>query len=263
MSALAWRGVSVALGGRPVLCGVDLTLAEGEVLVLAGRNGAGKTTLLRLGTRLLSPDAASVELGGRPLGALSRRALAREIALVPQETAVPFPFQVGEVALMGRAPHLGLLGFESPADVAAARAALARVGIGALADRSILEVSGGERQLAMVARALTQDARILLLDEPTAHLDLRRRLELLGMLRQLAAEGRSALVVSHDLALSLRFADRIALLDEGRILAVGPPAETLRPELVRRAFGVEAEVLLAGDGAPVLVPRAPAEPGTA
>jgi iron complex transport system ATP-binding protein len=257
VTALAWRGVALALGGRPVLRGVDLTLAPGEVVVLAGRNGAGKTTLLRLATRLVSPDSGEVTLGGRPLAALGRREIARRIALVPQETTVPFPFRVGEVVLMGRAPHLGLLRFESPADVEAARAALARVGIEALADRSILEVSGGERQLAMVARALAQDAEVLLLDEPTAHLDICRRLELLGLLRALAAEGRSALVVSHDLALAAGFANRVAILEEGRILADGPPGETLQPDVIRRAFGIEAEILTDSAGTPVVVPVVP------
>ncbi len=188
---------------------------------------------------------------------LGRREIARRIALVPQETTVPFPFRVGEVVLMGRAPHLGLLSFESRADVEAARAALAQVGIEHLADRSILEISGGERQLAMVARALAQDAQVLLLDEPTAHLDLCHRLELLELLGALAARGRSALLVSHDLALSARFANRIAILAEGRILAQGPPAEALEPDLIRRAFGVDAEILVDSAGAPVVVARAP------
>jgi iron complex transport system ATP-binding protein len=174
---------------------------------------------------------------------------------------VPFPFSVAEVVLMGRAPHLGLLGFESKRDLGIARRAMDRLGIGHLASRSILEVSGGERQLAMVARALAQEARILLLDEPTAHLDVSRRLEVLALVRELAAEGRSALVVSHDLGLAARECDRVALLAEGRILAAGPPAEILEPALLRRAFGVEAEILRSADGAAVVVPRRPPQPG--
>jgi iron complex transport system ATP-binding protein len=207
--------------------------------------------------------AGCVELLGRPLAAFSARELARAVAVVPQETAVPFPFRVAEVALMGRAPHLPLLGFESRDDERRAREALERVGIADLAERSILEVSGGERQLAMVARALVQETPVVLLDEPTAHLDVARRLDLLGLVRGLAAEGRAVLVVSHDLGLSARFADRIALLGDGRVLAAGPAAETLAPELLRRAFGVEAEVLVTSDGAPVIVPRraAPAPGG--
>ena len=257
MSALRFEAVEAELGGRPVLRGVDLALAAGEVVVLAGRNGAGKTTLLRVATRVVPASGGRVELLGRPLAAYSARELARSVAVVPQETGVPFPFRVAEVALMGRAPHLPLLGFESRDDVRRTQAALTRVGIAELAERSILEVSGGERQLAMVARALVQETPVVLLDEPTAHLDIARRLGLLALVRELAADGRAVLVVSHDLGLSARFADRIALLGEGRVLAAGPPAATLTPDLLRRTFGVEAEVLVTSDGAPVIVPRRP------
>ena len=255
---LAFEGVEARLGERDVLRGVDLALAEGEVLGVLGANGAGKTTLLRIASRVLRPSAGRVLLAGQPIERLGRRALARALAVVQQESFVPFAFRVGEVVLMGRAPHLGLLGFESPADVTLACAALERVGITALADRPLLGLSGGERQLVMVARALAQDPQVLLLDEPTAFLDLRHRVEVLELVRAVAREGRSALVVSHDLALVARFCDRLALLAEGRILASGRPAEVLTPELLRRAFGIEAEVLAAPDGTPVVLPRASA-----
>ncbi len=175
--------------------------------------------------------------------------------MVPQDTPVSFPFRVIEVVLMGRSPHLGVLGFESRADVALARDVMARVGIEAFADRSILDLSGGERQLVLIARALTQEPRILLLDEPTAHLDLAHRVAVLDLVRDFARDGRSALVVSHDLSLSARASDRLALLSEGLVLDCGTPAEVLTPENLMTAFGIRADVIQAPDGSPLVVPR--------
>jgi iron complex transport system ATP-binding protein len=257
---LAVEGVAVRLGVRQVLRDVDLVVGAGEVVALAGRNGAGKTTLLRVATRVLEPERGCVRVAGRPLPSYSRRRLARGVAVVPQETRFPFPFRVAEVVLMGRAPHLGWLGFEGPRDLELARAAMARVGIEALAGRSILELSGGERQLAVVARALAQDPDLLLLDEPTAFLDLRHRIEVLQVVRELADAGKAVLVVSHDLVLAARFCDRMALLAEGAVLAVGPPAEVLTPAHLWAAFGVEADVVKGPDGIPVVLPRQLAGP---
>jgi iron complex transport system ATP-binding protein len=248
-------GVALALGGKPLLRDVNLSLGAGEVLGLLGRNGAGKTTLLRVATRVLRPDGGEVRLEGRSLEAYSRRDLARAMAVVPQETQVPFAFRALEVVLMGRAPHLGLLGFESSQDLARAKDAMARAGVSHLAERPVTLLSGGERQLVVLARALAQDAPILLLDEPTAFLDLRHRLEVLTLVRALARAGGSALVVSHDLGLAARFCDRLALLGDGEILAAGPPAEVLRPEHLRRAFDIEADVVNGPGGVPLVVPR--------
>ena len=246
-------GVGVRLGETSVLDGIDLSIAPGEIVLLAGRNGAGKTTLLRVAAGLVTPSAGSARIAGHDMAKLGRRAVARQVALVPQDTQVPFPYAVSELVLMGRAPHLGLLGFEAAADRDRVAAALARLGIAELAERSILELSGGERQLVSIARALVQDTPLLLLDEPTAHLDVARRLELQTLLRELAAEGRSIVLVSHDLGAAAASADRLALLAEGRILATGAPAEVLTPDRLRTAFGVEARWLETEAGA-LLVP---------
>jgi iron complex transport system ATP-binding protein len=259
-AALAFADVRVHLGGREVLSGFSLELRPGEVLGLAGANGAGKTTCLRAASGLLHPAAGRIELAGRPLASYARRELARRVAVVPQEAPFAFPFRAGEVVLMGRTPHLPRLGFEGPRDLAIARQALARVGIEELADRSILELSGGERQLVLLARALAQEPAVLLLDEPTAHLDLRHRLRVQELVRELAGEGCSALVVSHDLALAARGCDRIALLALGRVIAAGAPAEVLSPEAMRLAFGIEADVVAGPDGTPLVLPRRDSAP---
>jgi iron complex transport system ATP-binding protein len=252
---LEFEDVAVQVGGQSVLRGVDLTLAPGEIVGLVGRNGAGKTTLLRVASRVLQPQRGRVRVGGLPLESLSRRALATRVAVVPQDVSIPFPFRAGEVVLMGRSPHLGTFGFESSGDVERARSAMAQVGVEHLADRSMLELSGGERQLVLVARALVQDPAVLLLDEPTAHLDLRHRLGVLERVRDFAEAGRSALVVSHDLALAARGCTRLALLTDGRVLDSGAPERVLTPGNLRTVFDIEADVVTAPDGSPLVVPR--------
>lgn len=258
MSAVvSLRHVALAVGGVSILRDVDLDVGEGEVVGLLGRNGAGKTTLIRMVTRVLEPDAGEVWLRGRTLASYSRRELARTVAVVPQETTIPFAFRALEVVLMGRAPHLGLLGFESSRDVALAMHAMERVGIAHLADRPVTRLSGGERQLVVLARALAQDASVLLLDEPTAFLDLRHRIEVLALVRDFVRAGRSALVVSHDLALAARSCDRLALLAGGAVLAQGAPGDVLTPSALRRAFDVDVDVVPGPGGAPIVVPRPP------
>jgi iron complex transport system ATP-binding protein len=250
--------VSVELGGNLILESVDFEVVPGEVVGLVGPNGVGKTTLLRLAGGLLQAKSGEVVLGGRSVASLTRRELAQQVALVPQEFHVSFPFRVGELVMMGRAPHQPLLGLESDRDVALALAALERLGIAHLADRGIDTLSGGERQLVLFARALVQDPDLLLLDEPTAFLDLKHRVDVLQEIRAFARSGRSALVVSHDLSLAARSCDRIVLLQPGagagRVAAVGRPSEILTAENLRRAFGIETLTFPGPDGALVVVP---------
>ena len=262
--SLELSGIEVAYGDRAVLAGVDLAVAPGEVVGLVGPNGAGKTTLLRVASRVLEPDAGVALWRGEPLARYSRRELSRAIAVVPQDSGTPFPFRAGELVVMGRVPHQPLLGFDREEDVAHARESLERMGIAHLADRSVFELSGGERQLVSFARALTQDAELLLLDEPTAFLDLRHRVDVLGVVRELATRGRAALVVSHDLNLAARSCDRLAVLHQGRIVASGPPEQVLTRELLADVYGTDADILTAPDGRPVAVPRLrrPGEGGT-
>jgi iron complex transport system ATP-binding protein len=219
----------------------------------------GKTTLLRLAAGMLSAKSGDIVLGDRSLASLTRREIAQRVALVPQDLHVSFPFRVGELVMMGRAPHQPLVGLESESDVARALEALERLGIAHLADRGIETLSGGERQLVLFARALVQDPDLLLLDEPTAFLDLKHRVDVLQEIRAFARLGRAALVVSHDLSLAARSCDRIVLLapgaGTGRVAAVGLPAEILTAENLRGAFGIETLTFPGPDGALVVVPR--------
>ena len=243
MSAIRARGLRFGYGrGREVIRGVDLDLAAGDLLAIFGPNGAGKSTLLRLLAGELAPSQGVVELDGRPVRAYGRRALARLVAVVHQETEVAFPFTVAEVVLMGRAPYVGRFSLEAEADLAAARKALGALDLEALADRPIGEISGGERQRAAIARAIAQSTPVLLLDEPTAFLDPRHQVDVLRLARRLAAEGRAIAIVSHEVNLAAQYASRIVLMKDGAVRASGPPEEVIRPEIVREVF--ETEVAL-------------------
>ena len=242
---LAADALGVSLGGRPVLSGVSVRVAEGERIALVGPNGAGKTTLLRALTGLI-PYAGRLALRGREVADWRPKDRAREVALVRQQSDLAVDFTARELVALGRAPHLGWAQALRPDDRARVDAALDAVDLGALADRPVTQLSGGEQQRVALAQALAQDAPLLLLDEPTAHLDVRHQLDLLDRLGALAEAGRTVVAALHDLDRAAAFADRLWVLAEGTLAADGPPADVLTPALLRRAFGVEAEVEWAG-----------------
>ncbi len=238
------RAVAHAFGASPVLRGVDLALEAGKLVVVAGPNGAGKTTLLRVLAGVLRPDAGEVALAGRPIAGWTRREIAQRLAVVPQESAMAFPFSVREMVALGRAPFLGPLGRESASDVARTCEALAALELEALAERAYPTLSGGEKRRVLLARALAQGVDTWLLDEPTAHMDLGHGLYCFEWLRAWlgAAPGRGVLLVTHDLVLAARFADELILLARGAVAARGAPGDVLTAERIAAVYGVEARV---------------------
>lgn len=242
------RKLHFAYRGRSALRGATLALGEGELVCLLGGNGAGKSTLLKLMLGLLKPLAGTVSLDGAALSEIGRRTLARRVAYVPQVHTAPFPYTVRQVVLMGRLPATGLFAGIGAADRLAADRAIDHLGIGHLAGRAYTEVSGGERQLALIARALAQEARLLIMDEPLAGLDYGHQVRLLDRLARLVAEGYGILMTTHDPDQPLSGCDRVALLIDGRIDADGAPAEILTAAAIHRLYGVEVELLRTAEG---------------
>jgi iron complex transport system ATP-binding protein len=242
-------------GRRNVGAGVSFGLDAGEVLCLLGPNGGGKTTLFKTLLGLLPVRAGRVELDGADLFRRSRREIARTVASVPQAHAAYFPFTVREVVVMGRASRLGPFASPGPSDAAAAERALATLGIGHLADRVYTEISGGERQLALIARALSGEPRLLIMDEPTASLDFGNQARVLGQIRRLARAGIAVLFSTHDPDHALLCADRVIALHDGRLAACGPPAATVTPALLRLIYGIDVVVTpVPGVAAPICAP---------
>jgi iron complex transport system ATP-binding protein len=250
---IALDRVTVRLGERAVLDEVSLRVEDGCWTTLIGPNGAGKTTLLRAIAGAVAHTGA-VRVEGRELGALSTRARARVLALVPQSPLLPDDMTVGEYVLLGRSPHLGMLGRAGKADRESVAAAIDRLDLGRLAGRRLDALSGGERQRAVLARTLAQDAPVLLLDEPTTALDVGRQQEVLELIAELRDErGLTVLGAMHDLTLAGQYADRLALLDGGRIVARGSAHEVLTEPLIARHYRARVRVETLGD-APVVLP---------
>jgi iron complex transport system ATP-binding protein len=242
MTELTISQISAAYDQRPALRDISLTAVAGQIVGLIGPNGAGKSTLLRVLSGTLVPSTGSVHLGPLDLMEMPASERAQRVAMVPQLAHLPEGFSVAEVVLMGRAPHLPRFGGERARDYAVARQAMQRTDIWDLAERQACELSGGEQQRVLLARALAQEPQVLLLDEATAHLDLKHQIATLNFVRRLARSGLVVIAALHDLNLAALYADRLALLSGGRLLACDAPAQVLTPGWLRAAYDVEAMV---------------------
>jgi iron complex transport system ATP-binding protein len=232
-------GLELRYDEARILSGIDLRIAPGERLCLVGPNGAGKSSLLRCLTRLVKPSQGTVRLDGVPLDEIERSTLARTISVVPSQVDLPFAMPVEDVVRLGRIPHEHPFTGQTDEDRAAADAAILRVGIERLRGRDVRQLSMGERQLVLVAMAVAQGGRLIVLDEPTVHLDLRHQVEVLQLIERLADDGLTVVAVLHDLPLAAHFFGRLVLLDEGRIVADGSATEVLTPERIREVYEVD------------------------
>ncbi|MEX2659046.1 MAG: ABC transporter ATP-binding protein [Acidimicrobiales bacterium] len=247
------RGVTVTLGDQRVVDGVDLQVDRGEWLNIVGPNGAGKTTLLRVLAGLAGAEG-ELHIDGRPTRQLRRREWSRLVALVPQVPLVPPGMTVAQYVLLGRTPHISLLGAERAEDIDAARRALERLDLLPFTERMVDTLSGGERQRVLVARLLAQDAPVALLDEPTSALDVGHQQQVLDLVQELRADHHLTVIATmHDLTMAGQYGDRLALMVAGRVIASGPAEEVLSEELVSLHYGARVRVLTTDDG-PVVVP---------
>ena len=255
-SLLRAANLSFAYGDRTVLRDISVSLAQGEVVALLGPNGSGKSTLIRTLIGHLTSRSGTIEWDGKPIASWRRRELARLIGYLPQSPAHEPLHTVADVLRLGRAPYWGAFGIESQRDEQVVRDVATRLNLTDLLDRPMDEISGGQRQRVFVGRALVQEPRALLLDEPSTFLDLRHQVELGRLLRELARERSLAiLLASHDINLAASFADRMILLHDGALAADGAPRDVLKPELLTKVYGVEMVRVDVPDGSPVVVPR--------
>jgi iron complex transport system ATP-binding protein len=253
---LSISNLCFSYGAHPVFRGIDLTIDPGEIVGLMGPNGAGKSTLIRLLCGSMVPGSGRMLLDGRPLMDFSPRERAKQVAMVPQATHIPFSFSALEVVLMGRAPYLPRFGFESRQDIQAALDAMAKTDCFALTGRDINTLSGGERQRVILARALAQNPSLILLDEPCTFLDIRHTTEFIDRLTQLNREGLTIVCAIHDLNVAASFCHRLILLKEGRIAAQGRPVDIINPHTIRQVFDIGIHVDRDGHtGLPYCVPR--------
>lgn len=245
--------VCFSYASKEVLHGIDLEVPESSFLALIGPNGSGKSTLVKVMGGLLAPDSGQVVLQGRPVRSYPPRELARRLAVIPSEHHFDFPFLVRDVVAMGRFAHLGPLQGLRPLDREAIEEALELTSTRELADRSISELSSGERQLVLIARALAQQPSALILDEPNSHLDINHQIAVFRLLNRLHRDsGKTIVVVLHDLTMVGAFCHTVALMQQGRVLRVGSPREIITEEIIRETYGVQVQVVVGPQGNPVL-----------
>jgi iron complex transport system ATP-binding protein len=257
VTPLIVKELRVRRGGREVVSGVDLRVEPGQWVAVVGPNGAGKSTLLHAIAGVVTPDSGEIELDGRGARRMRVRERARLVALVPQIPVVPVGATVLDYVLLGRTPHLPFLGTESAADIARAEETLEVLDVHEFAGRQIDTLSGGERQRMLIARALLQDANVLLLDEPTTALDIGHQQDVLELVDRLRRERNLAIVAAlHDLTLAGFYADELVLLDAGRVVARGTAAEVVTPQHLERHFGARVDIVEGHDG-PIVVPSRP------
>ncbi|WP_095590630.1 ABC transporter ATP-binding protein [Actibacterium ureilyticum] len=255
--ALSVSGLRLALSGRPILNGIDLAIAPGQVTALIGPNGSGKSTLLRSMAGLQRPDAGQVALNGAPVATIPPRELARALAFLPQSPIQPEGSTVRSLVERGRTPYLGTFRPMTAADRRAVDRAIAQTGLGDIADRRAATLSGGQRQRAFIAMTLSQETPVLLLDEPTTYLDLPHQIELLRLVRRINREmGHTIVMVLHDINLACRHADTIVGVRDGRIVLDGPAAQVITQDGLRVLFAADLRVIQPGaQGAPIVLPE--------
>ena len=246
---LTIQNVSFSYGKTPTLDRIDLEVREGDILSIVGPNGSGKTTLIKCMNRKLTPQAGTVMIGDTPLPTMKRKEIAKNIGVVPQVSSLSFPFSVYDLVMMGRYAHKGRFENDTAHDQAVVSECIARTGLEQMADRSVTELSGGEYQKVIIARALAQEPAILLLDEVNLHLDIHHQIEILDLIRQLCLERKmSVVMVLHDLSLAARYCTRIIMLKNGRIFASGDPEAVITTDNLREVYRIEAEISRSRNG---------------
>lgn len=257
------EGVDFSFGNVKVLEDVGIVAEKGSFIGVIGPNGSGKTTLLRILSKVLKPSGGVIHLNGNKLSELSQRKVARDLAVVPQDTSVNFDFTAYEVVLMGRTPHKGRLERESQKDLDMTSDAMVKTETYSLRNRLITTLSGGERQKVIIAKALAQQPKVLLLDEPTANLDIRNQIEIMDLIGQAVKEKDiTAVMAIHDINLAARYCDEILMLKTGRIYAAGSPASVLTSENLEAVFGIASVVKKnAADGSIHIIPTSPVKNG--